>query len=543
MTPKLIKLLLATSVALGVTSIYLLWLVGPLVTSTHDAVYHWSGKPSQLFIAPMLDFCICWLLLTLVLLLTTGRAHAILWSGMIGFTPWMALKNWAYLTNSKPAHLLNLALLLIALASFLVPLVLWQPSLGKKFEQVAKFAATLYVFSALSGVLLLCQYAWFGWQVRSLNAEFPLHDMVHRHSAQAGRPRIIWILFDELSHQQVYERRFPGLRLPSFDALAEQSTVFTHTIPAGILTAEVLPSLISGVPVDATRSSSDGRQLSLHNPQAMIWKKFDEHDTVFQDALNLDYSTAVAGWYNPYCRILPTVLDHCFWTYDSSAENTMVPGAALGSNLMEPWIRLSASLPGYRFASSFLKFPDLNALYAKQHISDYVALADAADRILDDQSVGFALLHLPVPHPYGIYDRTTDQFAWEHSTYLDNVALADKLLGHIRSKLEKNGQWDSSTIVIMADHSWRTELFWKSTPQWSKEEQIASLGGRFDDRPVYIVKLADQRTGARIDAPFAALNTRALLDDLLARKIRSKDDLSAWVKQKDSGAKEAVGGD
>src|ERR1700677_1658321 len=203
MTPKSIKLLYAASVALGVTSIYLLWLVGPLVTSAHDAVYHWSGKPSQLFIAPMLDFCICWLLLTMALLLTTGRARAIIWSGMIGLTPWMALKNWAYLTNSKPSHLLNLALLLIALASFLIPFVLWKPALGKTFEQVAKFAAMLYIFSALNGVLVLCQYAWFGWQARSLNAEFPLHHMVHRQSAQAGRPRVIWILFDQLSPQPV----------------------------------------------------------------------------------------------------------------------------------------------------------------------------------------------------------------------------------------------------------------------------------------------------------------------------------------------------
>ena len=55
-----------------------------------------------------------------------------------------------------------------------------------------------------------------------------------RNRAQTGRPRVIWILFDELSYQQVYERRLPGLQLPAFDALAAQATVFTHAVPAGI---------------------------------------------------------------------------------------------------------------------------------------------------------------------------------------------------------------------------------------------------------------------------------------------------------------------
>ena len=540
MTPILRKLLKTTGVALGVTSIYLLWLIGPLVTSKHDAVYHWSGSPFQLFVPPILDFCAFWLLLTLVLMFATGKVRVAIWSGMIGFTPWMALKNSATLTDTKPPHLLSFALLGIALAALLLSPALWRPKFEKRFEQIERFASTLFLFSAISGVVILCQYAWFGWQARSLNAELPLHHAVHGQTAQAGRPRVIWILFDELSYQQVYERRFPGLQLPSFDALAAQSTIVTHTIPAGIYTAQVLPSLMTGEPVDANRSSSDGRRLSLHNPNSEAWQWFDQHNSVFQDALNLGYSTAVAGWYNPYCRILPDVLDHCFWTYDSSAQNTMVPGAKLQSNLMEPWKLFFGGMPGYRFGPSYLQIPKLTDIYAKQHISDYVALADAADRILDDQTIGFALLHLPIPHPEGIYDRRTDKFALRHSSYIDNLALTDKVLGHIRAKLVQSGQWDASTIVIMADHSWRTELFWRHTPEWTKEEQIASRGGEFDDRPAYIVKLSEQRTGARIDAPFAALNTRRLLDTLLSQKIRSKEDLAAWAKQAESGSKPSV---
>ena len=182
-------------------------------------------------------------------------------------------------------------------------------------------------------------------------------------------------------------------------------------------------------------------------------------------------------------------------------------------------------------AEQFVRFSDSGELNAKQHISDYLALEEAADRILDDRSSGFSLIHLPVPHPGGIYDRVTGGFATKHSNYLDNLALSDKLLGHIRSKLEESNQWNGSTIVLMGDHSWRTKLLWRGTLEWTDEEERASHGGEFDDRPVYLVKLADQQVGARFDGPFAAVNTRRLLDGLLSQQIRSVEDLSAWAKR------------
>ncbi|HET6170890.1 MAG TPA: hypothetical protein VFE01_11945, partial [Terracidiphilus sp.] len=127
------------------------------------------------------------------------------------------------------------------------------------------------------------------------------------------------------------------------------------------------------------------------------------------------------------------------------------------------------------------------------------------------------------------YDRTTGNFATTHSTYIDNLALADKYLAHVRAVLEQNGTWDSSVIVIMGDHSWRTSFIWSSKPSWTHEEQVASDGDRFDDRPAYIVKLPHQQQPARIDAPYAAIHTRALLDALTHNQLRSAGDLSAWA--------------
>jgi hypothetical protein len=522
----------SASVALGITTIYLLWLVAPLVTTGHDTVYHWSNSASQLFVPVALDFCVVWMVLTPLFLFARrpGRLRVAVWSGMILSIPWIALKNWAYMSEAAPSHSLSVSLFAVAPVATLLLLKFWRPAIEVKFETVVAFASTLLVFASISGLVILFQLAWFGWQARSLNAQMPLHHPVVDQSTSPGRPRIIWIVFDELSYEQVYERRFRGLQLPAFDQLASQATVFTHAIPAGIRTEQILPSLMTGEPVGDIRSSADGQHLSMRNPETKAWVKFEEHNTVFQDALNTGYSTAVAGWYNPYCRILPEVLDHCFWALDALTPNWMLPNATtFQSRMLEPLLYVAGRGLAHRFLPFSLS--DQTALGAELHIAEYQTLLDAADKVLEDRSASFILLHLPVPHPGGIYNRATGKFALKHSSYIDNLALADKCLEHLRSKLESSGEWDSSTLVVMGDHSWRTKLLWRASPDWTQEEDLASRGGRFDDRPAYIVKLPQQRVGTRFEAPFAALNTRKLLDALLTQNVRSAEDLSLWAQQ------------
>ena len=117
---------------------------------------------------------------------------------------------------------------------------------------------------------------------------------------------------------------------------------------------------------------------------------------------------------------------------------------------------------------------------------------------------------------------------------MDNVALVDKYMGHVRKLLEDQHDWDDTTVVVMGDHSWRTKLVWMPDAHWSAEDQLASHGGQYDDRPYYAIKLPSQTTGARISTPFAAIHTRALLDALLRRDIGSPEQLERWVDQQGS---------
>jgi hypothetical protein len=531
-------------VALGFCSIYLYRIIvtGTDSALTPDTIYHWDSSPRTFFIPITVNLLLGWLLLALLLLAarTPGRLRVAIWSGLLLIIPWVMRKNLRLdlLTEAAPL-LLDRVLLLAALVLTVLLVVLWCPPMAPRFENFISYASVVLLFLGLSEVFLLGKLTFYACEASLLpSALAPLH----ADTGYSIQPhRIIWIVMDELSYQQVYDQRFPGLQLPAFDAMATQSTVFTNAVPPNINTEVVLPGLLVGKSFDAIRTPLNG-QLWMGNGHNGMWARFDQHDTVFQDARDAGYGTAVAGWYNPYCRLMPKVLDQCFWSSHSFTLNGMTPAGTVISNTLAPYentFELIASFAPYRLRSyllNLLHVPLREVRWASVHIQDYQLLYDASDKLLRDPSAGFVLLHLPIPHGRGIYNRRTGEFTTSTSSYIDNLALADKCLSGIRATLEQTGQWDSSTVLVMGDHSWRTTSWrdpkWSDTYAWTPEDESASHGGRYDKRPAYIVKLPGQTTAARVDTPFSLVNTRQLFDAVLAHKINSVKDLTAWASSK-----------
>lgn len=518
--------------AFGLATIVCLWIVGPLVSSTHNAVYHWSGSASGLFGPAFIDFFCVWAILSILFLVTkrNDTARLALWAAVTTFLPWITLKSVALLTDWQFPHWFSRVLFVVSLTAFVLILLYRKRIDQRVVERVQEGVITVSCFVALAGAFLLGEAVWFAWKARGLNASRPPHQAtISAGKHQLHSPRIIWIVLDELSYQQVYGERVRTLALPTFDRLANEATVFTDTIPAGIKTEVILPSLISGLPLDTIRSAPNGRALLVHGSQQDQWLSFKQHDTIFQDALDAGYKTAVVGWYNPYCRILPEVLDQCSWFLDAAAQNKMLPHASILSNFLQPMAFYSDFL-GKIFTRKTHK-NNMTEVLSRLHIKDYQQIATAADHVLEDPSFDFVLLHLPIPHPGGIYDRATGKFAVTGGDYIDNLALADAYLAHVRELLERQGQWDSAAVVIMGDHSWRTKLLWTSTPEWSAEEQAASHGGVFDTRPVYLVKMPYQRSGSLVTTAFEAIRTRDLLLSFIEAKINTTDQLLAWANR------------
>lgn len=515
------------AVSFGLANLYLLSVTGPLIAPNHDLVYHLIGSASSIVIPIIVYLLILSLLLTVLLSLAKrpGRLRILLWCALLLTLPSTLLHTYTTFSgNEVPGWLVD-SVVLIALLVLLSAAVFWrrfQPS----FERFQPAAANILGFFSFSGLLIFGQLIWCAAETRNLNPRPALH---HPQTASfpADGQRIVWLVLDELSYQQVYERRYPGLELPAFDQLAAQSTVFTHTVPIGEYTRFILPTLFTGLPSDEIRVSARGLLVSLRDPASGRWNAFQQHDTVFQDALNAGYSTGIAGWYNPYCRIMPEVLDRCFWTYRQSTPANLSPNRSLVADLLRPLRSLFLNgehLLGYGPGTLTDESRDL-----RQHSADYRDLIAAGDAELKDPSISFLFLHMPVPHPYGFYDRKQRRFSTTHTSYVDNLALADQYLGHLRQILEQEHQWDSTTVLVMGDHAWRTSFLWAESAGWTAEDAAASHHGEFDDRPAYLLKLPDQHAPARIDGSFAAVHTRALLDALLQGRVRTPADLQAWA--------------
>ncbi len=521
--------------ALGLATIGLFWIAEPLVNFGNINVYHWSGTAQNLFVPAIGDTLIGWALLTVVLVLAevSGRGRGVMWAAILAFTPSVLLKSLELMQLFSLSHAVRLTMTGFAAACFVVLLLRWLPPEGDRTDREIAMVSNVFAVIGLCGAALLLQLTWCCWRARDFNRPRPPAAM--REAPGAGtRGRIIWIIFDELSQEQTFESRLPGMRLPAFDALAAQSTMFTHAIPADfpldndVRTEKIVPALLTGRKVDAIRSSITG-QLSMRDSDTGTWREFDANDTVFRDALASGYNTAVAGWYNPYCRILSAVLNSCYWTSGFALPSGIVPDASTGTNMEIPTNSMFGFAKLRHVIQPSWRSEDAARKDAERHIADYEKIVAAADVAIRNRALHFVYLHLPVPHPPGVYDWRSGRLTSGPSTYVDNLALADSYLAHVRELLTEMGQWDSSIIVVMGDHGWRT-MVWRPLPGWTAQEERATHGGKFENRPVYLVKLSAQQTSATISRPFSAIHTREMFDGLLGRKIETIVSLSEWVE-------------
>jgi hypothetical protein len=519
--------------SLGLALVYLFWVVKPVEDSAQYGFYHWGGPAKNFYFPFLLIILAVWLLIAGLLLLArkSGRMRVAIWTALLLCISCVLIKfNIFYHRFDSETMAFYGAMVVTLLLT-----IAWRPSFADRFERVLAPITTILIFLGLLGAYLLCQLSWYELRGSLFAESSRLH---HRDAVATIQPhRIIWIVFDELSYQQTYEHRYPGLQLPAFDALAADSTVFTNATPFYIYTEVVLPGLLAGMPFDKIRTTPAMEPL-LHSEATGKWQTLNQHDTIFQDALNAGYSTALAGWANPYCRIIPAVLDSCYWTY-YQPWNNMLPSETMLFNTRVlaaesfPWALTVLPYRVSRYLRHFVQMPTPQSrLISNQdsHIQDYLNLDTRSDQLLRDRSYGFVLLHLPVPHPLGIYDRRTGTFnSTSYSSYIDNLALTDKCLASILHTLKQTGQWDSSTVIVMGDHSWRTKQEWKPIHGWTPEDEIASRGGQYDPRPVYLVKLPNQTTAERVDTPYNTVNTRKLFDAIMAHQINSPADLATWT--------------
>jgi hypothetical protein len=399
-----------------------------------------------------------------------------------------------------------------------VPLLLFAP---RYYDLVTK-ATEVFLMSAgiatLFVVLPQLLYACFN------HAPAEQASFVHAVSQpwRPGEPRIVWVLFDELSYDQVFEHRQPDIDLPAFASLRQESVSFSHLVPMGDQTELVIPSLFLGQPIYQLKSNRQGAMLWLSSPEKS-WERFPPEDTVFAAAQRQGWGTGVAGWYNPYCRILVSVLDRCYWTHREFAFGGRFNRL---SSRRSVWGNARDGLPLVPQIENAWHHTPAN----QSHRLDYRSVLREAKSLISDENIRFAFIHLPVPHPPGIFADPA-QSVGRREDYLGNLILADQALAQLRAAIAKTSAASNTILIVSSDHSWRVST-WRGAPGWTKAEERATSGGVFDPRPVLMVRFPGQNTPKQVDRPQSEMIVHDLLLDLIAGKVRTPEE---WIAMLPSG--------
>jgi hypothetical protein len=521
----------------GLSTLYIALFAADFLNPTLGDVYHRFFPLATIYRAIFIMTLLLWLgggLAFLALERLSLPWRRILWLIPIVLLPWLFLRSMSAAFFDYPP----MAITMLRLGHWIAPAVAVVALLLLLAASRILVAAKIYD-RCITGVRLCYMAAGFGLFViitriglHALKSGPPEPSGFQRGQLPAvspSAPRIVWVLMDELSYDQVFPSRQPDVQLPNFDRLAQSSVTFSDLRPPaaapgpGAATEDVLPSLLLGRVIVDLRKPYPGPP-SYRSTSGGAWQRFNERDTIFAAAHSLGWTTGVVGWYNPYCRLLPDVLDRCVWVYSEPVHTDLSGALSTKKSISE---NLSAMIPFRDKLNSVMRWSTNEPI--QTHIDDYVSVMAQAKDLIQDSRIRFVFIHLPIPHPPAIYDRVHHRIR-EHGTYLDNLVLADQSLAELRDVLQATPAAASTTLIVSSDHSWRTWV-WKPFPDWSEQEESATHGGVFDPRPVLMVSLPNSDSPQVVAKPVSLLAVHTIIEGLLRGQIHTSGDIKNLIDQ------------
>lgn len=329
--------------------------------------------------------------------------------------------------------------------------------------------------------------------------------------SQVKRQRVVWIIFDELEERTAFTDRPESVSMPELDRFRRESFVAGAAYPPAYQTIQSVPALLNGKGVTSIVARGDALVIWQKGETApVVWKP---QMTVFAEAADAGKKTGLVGVFLPYCATHGSVIDEC---HDFRT-------ARVNEGLLKKTGRaFTIALDAVPFA--FRLF--LHRSVFENEIERYQSTIQQASILAADPKLDLVYLHFPLPHPPGIYDRVSVRLAIsQRHSYLDNLELTDASFGIVRRAMEQAGLWQGSTVIVSADHWWRTDEVWKTAAGWTAEEQRVISGREPDHRIPFIVKLAGSERPMVYERPFNTLITRRLLMAVLNGRLSTTRDL------------------
>ena len=465
---------------IGLASLILVMNFGEMLGGGRDVRMHVPLRLTGIALAQVADILILGLAIFLVLA-PLRRTRFYQWVKLmivIGIPPYLLHRTYTLFPVTWLAGLIPV--LAVFWAALLLLLMMVFPNWYQRILRVADGVGILFAAFAFCAIAQLLWIIRWSPPPQQINAAWTTSPQPPR-----DHPLLVWVVFDELSYDQVFEHRARDLDLHAFDTLRAISTTFTDVQPAGIKTAKIIPSLLSGHTVDDFQFTMDNRFL-VHFEGVHGWHPLDGVNTIFGDARANGWRTAAIGWYNPYCTTYANALDNCYWTNWDKIDGPMAQRKTFNRNISSPLEEI------VREAKSTTESDRANCSYdVHERLVTHLDLEKHAYDLLHTDQADFVFLHFSIPHSPNVWSRTDgDYTASCDSSYIDNLALVDLMLGRILKTLQASPRWDQTNLIVEGDHSWRIHL-WDWLPAWTDEDDHTSRGV-FDTRPALLVHLAGQ---------------------------------------------------
>ncbi len=487
--------------AWGFASILLLPNYIDLTSSAGDARMRFPVPLTRIALAQLTDFLIVALLFAglMALLRKLKGWPQIRWALMALMPVFLLVRN----LNVFPFDVPNAAVLAASLLwlTTLIFLIVRAPAVAARLRTIGSAILTGFTVFALVMSWQLVRAALWLPGPQAFAAPIP--------AQPANKPRLVWILFDELAYKPVFEARDPSLDLPNFDRLRRESTVYSNMTPIGYRTARIVPGLMLGRIVSDVTYTADNRYL-VQFQNSSHWQTFDVNDSLFGMAKQRGVTTSIVGWYIAYCPIFASVATECYWNNSDAQDRGPT---SLNANFAENvWFPLRILAEQFSWPSRAWK--DDADWNSEGHTVSVELGSQHALETLTSSQADLIYLHIPSPHPPEFWDRHTQQFA-PGGSYLDSLDYTDRLLGKMLAILEAQPRWARTTLIVQGDHSWRTHM-WRPLPGWSAEDERISHGGEWDPRPLLMIHLAGQQSAQTVTTPTSLM----LVHDVVAAKIR-----------------------
>lgn len=336
-------------------------------------------------------------------------------------------------------------------------------------------------------------------------------------------PRIIWMIFDELDYKVGFEQRPAGLELCEMDRFKCDSIFAANAYPPADYTLMSMPALISGRFVSATKPKDPSTLMVTYSDSAepVSW---GSQPSVFSKARELGVNSAIVGWYHPYCRIIGDQVVSC---KSCNTARSSLPVTSAGQFFTA--LRENALVP--RVGLLDTSAADQRR-WREELTESYREILQASLEAVSNPEIGLLLLHFPVPHPPGIFNRASNEFdASGNTSYLDDLKLVDNTLGELRRTMENAGLWEDAVVVLSSDHWWRGDL-WRHlrdsrAKSWTAEDESVFSG--VDERVPFIVKVAGQHSSLNYTPEFNTVLTHDLFLALLNGNLSDAASVVDWL--------------